>query len=276
MALSGLACCTRAAGDHPRRYDIRIRDRRLPRRSARADGDGLRHPAGVGWPRDFCELLAAGGRFVISFDNRDCGLSAKLDGSDAHVEEVIRPRRPETSRRPAHSRHTRSSDMADDGFGLLSALGIERAHIVGTSMGGMIAQTMAIEHPERVLTLTSMMSTTGSPSSDSRHPPHWRRCSHPPPPTASYIASADSWIFGIRSGTRPRRDASDRRRELRPLQLPAGTSRQLAAMIESGPRAEGLAQLKRADIGDPRARRTLIAPSGGERTAALVRDARCC
>src|SRR5579875_2770012 len=117
----------------------------------------------VSWPRDFCESLAAGGRFVIAFDNRDCGLSSKLDGVPSRVEEVQLAAAAGDFERARQLAPYTLSDMADDGLGLLSALGIERAHVVGASMGGMIAQTMAIEHPERGLTLTSIMSSTGEP-----------------------------------------------------------------------------------------------------------------
>src|SRR5579875_225019 len=115
----------------------------------------------VSWPREFCMQLAAAGRYVISFDNRDCGLSGKLDGVDAHIGEVQTAVAAGDFERARQLAPYTLTDMAEDGFGLLTALGIERAHVVGASMGGMIAQTMAIERPERVLTLTSMMSTTG-------------------------------------------------------------------------------------------------------------------
>ena len=88
------------------------------------------------------------GRFVIRFDNRDCGLSTKLDGQRRRPDGDHRRRR-RSGRRTAAVPYT-LSDMAADGIGLLDHLGIERAHIVGASMGGMIVQTMAIEHPERV------------------------------------------------------------------------------------------------------------------------------
>jgi pimeloyl-ACP methyl ester carboxylesterase len=108
----------------------------------------------IAWPRAFCASLASGGRFVISFDNRDCGLSSKLDGKGADPSSIAAAATAgdyETAR--ALAAYT-LSEMSDDGFALLTALGIERAHVVGVSMGGMIAQTMAIEHPERTLTLT--------------------------------------------------------------------------------------------------------------------------
>ncbi|HLH13768.1 MAG TPA: alpha/beta hydrolase, partial [Solirubrobacteraceae bacterium] len=98
----------------------------------------------IAWPRAFCELIAGGGRYVISFDNRDCGLSSKLDGRGADPEQVIAAASAGELERARELAAYTLSDMADDGLALLSGLGIERAHVVGASMGGMIAQTMAI------------------------------------------------------------------------------------------------------------------------------------
>ena len=90
----------------------------------------------VGWDEEFCELLAGRGFRVVRYDNRDAGLSTRMDGAPQYTLE----------------------DMAGDAAGLLDALGIRAAHIVGASMGGFIAQLLALHHPERVLTLTSMIS----------------------------------------------------------------------------------------------------------------------
>jgi pimeloyl-ACP methyl ester carboxylesterase len=166
--------------------------------------------------------------------------------------------------------------MADDGFGLLGALGIERAHIVGTSMGGMIAQTMAIEHPERVITLTSMMSTTGEPGYGQSTPAALEALLAPAPADrAGYIASADTWALW-HSKRYPDLD------ETRALaaesydrcSYPAGVTRQLAAMLASGPRDSGLVGLEVPTLVIHGLDDTLIAPSGGERTAALVPGAK--
>jgi pimeloyl-ACP methyl ester carboxylesterase len=117
----------------------------------------------IAWPRAFCERLAAGGRFVISFDNRDCGLSSKLDDRDTDLASIIATASAGDFEKARALAAYTLSEMSDDGLALLSALDIDRAHVLGSSMGAMIAQTMAIEHPERLLTLTSMMSTTGEP-----------------------------------------------------------------------------------------------------------------
>ena len=114
----------------------------------------------IAWRDEFCQMLASHGRHVIRFDNRDCGLSTKLDGVAVDTEAIVAaalmggemPEVPYTL-----------SDMAADAVGLLDYLGIERAHVAGASMGGMIVQTMAIEHPGRLLSVTSIMSTIGDP-----------------------------------------------------------------------------------------------------------------
>ena len=108
----------------------------------------------IAWPDRLCEDLAAGGRYVIRFDNRDVGLSTHLDDAPApDVKDVLLRRR-----RPAYF----MDDLSDDLIGLLDALGLDRVHLVGASMGGFISQTAALAHPERVRSLTLMMTSTGS------------------------------------------------------------------------------------------------------------------
>ncbi|GAB3868771.1 alpha/beta hydrolase [Nocardioides maradonensis] len=116
------------------------------------------------WDTALCEQLARAGFYVIRYDNRDTGRSSRGRGRV----------RPHTLLRAFVGGRPRSAysldDMAGDAFGLLDHLGITAAHVAGVSMGGMIAQTMAIEHPERVLSLTSIMSTTGSRRVGGPHP----------------------------------------------------------------------------------------------------------
>ena len=111
----------------------------------------------IDWPIGFVELLVERGFRVIRFDNRDIGLSTKIDAPAPTVRQMVLST---LSRRFAHPAYL-LSDMAADAAALLDHLGIAKAHIVGASMGGMIVQTMAIEHPDKVLSLTSIMSNTG-------------------------------------------------------------------------------------------------------------------
>src|SRR3954452_8653254 len=109
----------------------------------------------LAWHEDFCSQLAARGHFVIRHDNRDIGRSTHLDGQRT-------PTLPQLVTRSRSAAVYSLADMAADSVGVLDCLGIERAHIVGASMGGMIAQTVAIRFPSRTLSLVSIMSNTGS------------------------------------------------------------------------------------------------------------------
>jgi pimeloyl-ACP methyl ester carboxylesterase len=124
---------------------------------------GLGGPMGW-WTEDFCERLAARGYLVIRYDNRDTGRSTKLRQHRVGKLDIVR----------AFAGLAKApysiSDLADDAFGVLDHLGIDRVHLVGVSMGGMIAQTMAIAEPERALSMTSIMSTTGSRKVGWQHP----------------------------------------------------------------------------------------------------------
>ena len=112
------------------------------------------------WDVEFCELLEKKGYFVIRFDNRDAGLSTKFE--EAGIPDFLAAIKAAMAGKPVESTYS-LDDMADDAVGLLDALGIERALICGASMGGMIAQVIAYRHPKNVLSLTSIMSTTGNP-----------------------------------------------------------------------------------------------------------------
>ncbi len=113
------------------------------------------------WENAFCDELAASGFYVVRFDNRDIGLSTQLD--DLGVPNVFVAMQQAMAGKPVEAPYT-LAEMADDTVGLMTALDIDRAHVAGASMGGMIAQTLAIRHPERLLSMTSIMSTTGDPT----------------------------------------------------------------------------------------------------------------
>jgi pimeloyl-ACP methyl ester carboxylesterase len=111
----------------------------------------------IGWPDEFCAGLADRGYFVVRFDNRDIGLSTHLDSAGAP--DILAVLGGDASSVPYGL-----ADLADDTVGLLDALGLDSVHLIGASMGGMIAQLVALRHPARVRSLTSIMSTTGDPS----------------------------------------------------------------------------------------------------------------
>jgi pimeloyl-ACP methyl ester carboxylesterase len=229
----------------------------------------------ITWPREFCERLAGGGRFVISYDNRDCGLSSKLDGRLVDVGAVnAAVAAGDFARARALAPYT-LSDMADDGLALLDGLGIKQAHVLGASMGGMIAQTMAIEHPDRLLTLISMMSTTGEPEYG-RSTPEARRVLLTPLPSerAAYIEAATQTLVW-RSRRWPELDSvrAIAAQSYDRCYYPEGPSRQWTAMVSGGPRADGLRALRVPTLVIHGLDDTLIAPSGGERTAELIPDA---
>jgi len=124
---------------------------------------GLGGPMGW-WSDDFCERLSGRGYFVIRYDNRDTGRSTKLRQHKVGKLDVIRAFA--GLGKPPYG----IGDMAEDAFGLLDHLGVERVHLVGVSMGGMIVQTMAIARPERAMSMTSIMSTTGNRRVGWQHP----------------------------------------------------------------------------------------------------------
>jgi pimeloyl-ACP methyl ester carboxylesterase len=229
----------------------------------------------INWPRGFAQAIADGRRWVITFDNRDCGLSQRFDGVPANIHAILGAAGAGDLEGARQLAPYLLSDMSDDALGLLTALGIDRAHVVGASMGGMIAQTMAIEHPERLLTLTSMMSTTGEPEYGQSTPAALEVITAPAPnDREGYVESSESWLLW-HSKRYPERELTRRLAadDFDRAHYPEGTSRQLAAMLASGSRADGLRSLQVPTLVIHGLDDTLIAPSGGERTAELVPNA---
>ncbi|MFF7362751.1 alpha/beta fold hydrolase [Streptomyces sp. NPDC008125] len=226
----------------------------------------------LAWHEDFCRTLADRGRYVIRYDNRDCGLSTTFDEHPVDTGEFFATVGAGDIPAALAMVPYRLRDMADDGLGLLTALGIERTHVVGTSMGGMIAQTMALSSPERVLTLTSMMSSTGE-SEYGRSSPEAQAAVSAPKPTdrEGYVTAAENelvWAsrrYGDATALRELAAASYDRSF-----YPAGIGRQLGAMVLSGSRADALRELRVPTLVIHGLDDTLIAPSGGRRTAELV------
>ncbi|MEU2618114.1 alpha/beta hydrolase [Streptomyces sp. NPDC007157] len=226
----------------------------------------------IAWHEDFCRALARRGRYVIRYDNRDSGLSTKFDEHPVDVGRFLDAVGSGDIPAALAMVPYGLPDMAEDGLGLLTALGIERAHVVGASMGGMIAQTMAISRPERVLTLTSMMSSTGE-SEYGRPTPEAQAVLLGPKPRdrEGYIAAAERelvWAsrrYGDPAALREMAaDSYDR------AYYPAGVGRQLGAIILGGSRAEALRKLRVPTLVIHGLDDTLIDVSGGQRTADLV------
>jgi pimeloyl-ACP methyl ester carboxylesterase len=227
----------------------------------------------IAWHEDFCEMIAAGGRYVIRFDNRDSGLSTKFDGVDVDIAMLlgaIAVNNPSL----AHGKVPYTlSDMADDACAVLDALGIGAAHVVGASMGGMIAQTMSIEHRDRVLSLTSVFSMTGEIEYGQAQPQAQAVLFSPPSADrASFVSSAvTSWA--ILAGPRffdPVATEDRAGRMYDRSYYPSGGQRHLGAIVASGSRADALRDLKLPTMVIHGTADALIDMSGGRRTAELV------
>ncbi len=221
------------------------------------------------WDERFCRVLSDGGRFVIRFDNRDCGLSTKLDGQAADVPAVMAAA---FADQPAPAVPYTLSDMAADAIGLLDHLGIERAHIMGASMGGMIAQTVAIEHPTRVRSLISIMSQPGEVEVGQPTAEAAAAIFSPPPTTRQeYIDSAPKWM--VWQSKKYRDEAKVKENAARDFDrsfYPEGATRQMAAIYASGRRTVMLQQLDTPTLIIHGRDDELITPSGGTRTAELI------
>lgn len=226
----------------------------------------------TGWDPDLCRMLADRGLFVIRFDNRDCGLSTKLDGVTVDMDAFMKAGSyPDPADLPTPP-YTLSA-FSDDAFGLLTALGIERAHIMGASMGGMIVQTMAIEHPERVLSMTSVMSTTGERGvGGSTKEASQALLARPEAEREAFIAQAveRGRIFSPHRHFDPEAARKTAATGYDRSFYPEGTGRQLVAIRSSGHRADGLRSLKVPTLVIHGRLDPIIQLSGGERTAELV------
>ena len=229
----------------------------------------------IQWDDDLCRLLAARGFRVIRFDNRDIGKSGKLSGGKRLT--AMELLKLQFLKIPVQAPY-RLRDMAEDTIGLMDALGIKSAHLVGASMGGMIAQEIAISFPQRVHSLTSIMSTTGNP----KVPPATREAMAilmAPPPTTrdEFLARfAKTWKV-LRVGSFPEDEALDRARAERTFERglnPAGAGRQLRAVLASGSRKERLHAVKAPTLVIHGTVDPLVRPEGGKDTAASIPGAK--
>ncbi len=224
------------------------------------------------WPDGFCQLLAERGFQVIRYDNRDIGTSTKTQGPAPKPRSLLKAMITRSSKRATYT----LADMADDAAGLLQALGIDQAHVVGASMGGMIAQQLTIDHPTRVRSLCSIMSNTGDASHGLSKP--------------SLLLKARSLIFTApvddpeerlrramqlnRLISGPRFDAVEVERILRAEGARSddtvGTARQMLAIAASPARNDGLRQVRVPTLVIHGMVDPLVLPSGGRETARCV------
>ena len=199
----------------------------------------------IDWDSELCESLAAKGLYAITFDNRDTGLSTKFkDAGLPKITEVITANLQGT---PVKIPYT-LDDMADDAAGLLEALEIEKAHICGISMGGMIAQTTVIRHPQRVLSLTSIYSTTGNPELPPPDPKVMQILMTPPPVERKASIEFSVKVFRALTGKGfPFDEAWFQAQAARSYDrgfYPEGVGRQLAAILTQGNRKPALASVR--------------------------------
>ncbi len=224
------------------------------------------------WPVEFCEKLAAEGHHVVRFDNRDCGLSSKTAGDPPNVMAIMMA---SMSGNPIPEVPYTLSDMADDAIAVLDELGVDKAHIAGASMGGMITQQTAIDHPDRVASIISIMSTTGSQSVGQASPEAMTALMTPPPTEREASIERGVEVGRIISG--PLFDEVLARQAMAAAFdrsfYPTGAAFQMAAIAKTGDRTEALRQISHRALvihgqADP-----LIAQSGGEATVEAIANA---
>jgi pimeloyl-ACP methyl ester carboxylesterase len=221
----------------------------------------------IHWPEEFCDLLAARGFHVVRFDNRDIGHSTKVE--DAPVPDLMAMAGGDVS-----AASYTLDNMADDAVGLLDHLEVDAAHVAGASMGGMIAQTMAVRHPKRVLSICSIMSTTGNPDVGQARPEAISVLLAPVPTDRDgYIEFHINAFKTIGSPGFPLDEEFLRWRAGATYErsmYPDGFKRQLAAVIASGDRTEALSRVAVPALVIHGSDDPLITVSGGEATARAI------
>ncbi len=229
------------------------------------------------WSPDFCNALAAHGHYVIRFDNRDIGLSTKLDGVKAPGRwRYLMHRLFRTDLRAPYS----LQDMATDTAGVLDALDIEAAHVVGASMGGMIAQLLTVEHPGRVKSLTSLMSTSSAPGLPGAKPELVRHMFTGRPRTSDPEVMIEHTVATAKMlGSPGYRRSDEEWRELisasvRRSFYPQGFIRQMAAIVADGSRVERLKTIETPTLVIHGREDPLVRVEGGIDTAKHIRNAR--
>ena len=223
----------------------------------------------IAWHEDFCEELAGRGFSVVRFDNRDIGRSTHVDARPPSTRDLV------TRRVPPGSYSL--SEMARDAAGLMRELDIAPAHVVGASMGGMIAQTLAAEHPELVRSLTSLMASTGNRWRGQPALSVYRHLLGARPTDREAVIERASRIFGIVGSKGLHDDSQIREMAARSFDRghdPRGPARQLAAIIGSGDRTEELRSIEAPTLVIHGKNDKLVRPSGGRATAGAIPGAR--
>nr|WP_154888795.1 alpha/beta hydrolase [Paenibacillus xylanexedens] len=231
----------------------------------------------IRWTVPFCEMLAARGFRVIRFDNRDTGLSTHFSNHatldfEALAKTLMSGKLPDLP-------YT-LDDMANDTIGLLNALGIKKAHVVGRSMGGMIAQLMASQYPERVLSLTSLMSTTGNPELPPTSTEVMALMTGPAPnpmeDEEGYLAHSVAFAKRIAGTGYPFEEDAYRsliREEIQRAYDPGSVGRQIAAIAVSGDRRARLAKVKVPALVIHGVEDPMFVPACGRDTAEAINGA---
>ncbi len=203
----------------------------------------------IHWRAEFCQQLADAGHFVVRYDNRDVGLSTKLDS--AGVPDIAAMMAQAAAGEPVSAPYT-LDDMALDGFGVLDALDIPAAHICGASMGGMIVQAMAINDPKRVKSLTSIMSSTGNRDLPPSKPEAMAALMSPAGTSRDEVLARSVSVSKIIGS--PGYPADPEEVQARALEAferafhPVGVARQMAAVASHGSRKPALANLELAAL----------------------------
>ena len=227
------------------------------------------------WDEGFCEALAARGHYVVRFDNRDVGLSTKLGAAGVpNVMELMMRGAAGSAPQVPYT----LDDMADDAAGLLDALGVERAHVVGGSLGGMVAQLLVIRHPDRVLSLASLMSTTGRRGQGRTSVRVWRHLLSRPPRTEEEAIERRVRVFATVGSRGFEQDVEELRRVTalamqRDPDARAGRRRQHRAVRRAGDRTEALRRITAPTVVIHGTDDRMCHPSGGHATASAVPSA---
>jgi pimeloyl-ACP methyl ester carboxylesterase len=224
----------------------------------------------LSWDEEFCEQLRDRGFFVIRYDNRDAGLSTKFEA--AGEPDLMAAFGGNAN--PAYH----LDDLADDAAEVLSALGIDAAHIVGVSMGGFIAQLVAINHPERVLSLTSIMSGPGGKDGVPPEPEGADVLTRVPPPTREARIEHGLWIRKTLKGSGDQFDEAMESRQVERAYdrsyYPVGTGRQLVAILAAEGRLEKLSRIKVPTLVIHGTEDVLVPVENGRRVANAIPGAR--